>query len=342
MNKKTLLALFLVFFISLPAFAETLPYKEFIFKPSSLPSPHAASMAELPDGELFVVWYGATPGSKYAAIWGARKPAGSDKWTSPEVIYSTPGHSNKNPVLYFDENKKLWLFWAEERRVYKLVKDTIMVKTSADLGRTWDAPRKLGKLAWFLPKNHPIKLKEGPIVLPIYTDLHTSSAVAISKDGGLTWEGPRYIMFFFGLQPTIIQRSDSSLFALMRTGMPPRLAWQSTSRDLGYNWWGWGFSDVKNPGTALEMLKLKNGHVVLVSNDSKTDKTGITIALSYDEGRTWPRRRVIEFKAGTVSTYPSVIQTKDGLIHVVYSYVNRTAIAHFVTDEKWIEEGQGG
>ena len=123
----------------------------------------------------------------------------------------------------------------------------------------------------------------------------------------------------------------------MRTGMPPRLAWQAISHDDGFNWGDWKYSDVKNPGTALEMIKLKNGHVVLVSNDSKKERSSITMALSYDEGRTWPVRKVIEYKAGSVSTYPSVMQDKDGLIHVVYSYDSRTNIVHFVTDEKWLE-----
>ncbi len=319
--------------------AETVPYKEFVFKPGDMPSSHAPSIAVLPDGELFVVWYAATRASQRAVLWGSRKTPGSEKWSAPYIVHQADDSATKNPVLYLDHNKKLWLFWAEEKRVHKLVKDVIRVKTSTDNGKTWDEARNLGNLTWFLPKNRPIRLSDGKIVLPIYTDLCTSSAVAISNDDGLTWEGPKYMFFFFGIQPTIIQRSDSTLFALMRTGMWPRLAWQAVSRNSGYNWGGWRLSNVKNPGTALEMMKLKSGHVILASNDSKRQRSGLSVALSYDEGRTWPHRKMIQYEYGTVSTYPSIIQDDEGFIHIVYSHVGRTTIAHVIIDEKWIESG---
>jgi len=139
----------------------------------------------------------------------------------------------------------------------------------SDFGRTWDKARNIGISSGFLPRTNPITLNDGRIILPIYMDWNTSSAVITSKDGGLTWTKPRYVLFLFGIQPTIIERSDLSLFALMRSGMPPRLAWQAVSYDLGNKWEGQKASNVNNPGTSLEMLKLKNGHVVLVFNDAK-------------------------------------------------------------------------
>lgn len=347
MNKKIIAILILVLFLSLPLFAETegrltshaeLPYKEFIFQPGEFPSPHAASIVELPNGELFAVWYGATSKSPKAVIWGSRKAVGADKWTAPSIINQTAGSSNKNPVLYAGQDNKLFLFWSDEQRwkLFKIVKDTLRMKVSKDFGHTWGEPRNVGKLSWFLGRTHPVKLSDGRIVLPIYTDLCTSSAVAISKDGGETWEGPKYMLFFFGIQPTIIQRSDASLFALTRTGMWPRLAWQATSKDGGLNWKNQRFSNVKNPGFSLEMIKLKSGNVVLAFNDSKTDRAALSLALSYDDGKTWPCVKVIEYQAGQVNGYPSIAQDRYGLIHVLYSYDNRRGIAHFVTDEEWI------
>lgn len=344
MNKKLFIAIFLMSFFSFSAFAEIrrdpvypkLPYKELIFSPGHFFSPHAPSIAELPGGELFAVWYAATPWNNNSVIWGARKPYGADKWDAPSIITSAPGSSNKNPVLYLDENKKLWLFWADERRFLKLVKDTIRFKTSENFGRTWSKARNAGKFSWFLPRTNIIRLDNGDLILPIYTDLSTSSAVAISKNGGVTWEGPKYMLFFFGIQPAVIQRSDGSLFALMRTGMWPRLSWQAISRDSGRSWKNQKLSNVKNPGCSLAMIKLKNGHVVMVFNDSKTSREGLTIALSYDEGRTWAHTRLIEYQAERINIYPFIIQDRQGLIHVVYSYDGRQSIAHFVTDEQWI------
>ena len=119
--------------------------------------------------------------------------------------------------------------------------------------------------------------------------------------------------------------------------MPPRLAWQASSGDSGNNWKDRKYSSVDNPGTSLEMIKLSNGHAALAFNDSKKNLRRLTLALSLDEGRSWPYKRTIESKTKNLNTYPSVIQDRGGLIHVVYSYDNRKSIAHFVTDEKWIQ-----
>ena len=338
MNKRLSVFIALIFFLSNPVFAEAradLPYKEFIFPPEQIPSSHAPSIVELPDGELFAVWHASW--SPYSVIWASRRPVGSNKWTMPSIINRSPGAGNKNPVLYLDQNKKLWLFWADEKRLwFKLVKDTIRVKTSQDSGHTWSEARDVGTLSWFLPRTHPTRLQNGQIILPVYTDLSTSSAVAISKDSGLTWKGPRYILFLFGIQPAIIQRSDLSLFALMRTGMWPRLCWQAVSYDFGRSWKKQKLSNVKNPGFSIEMIKLASGNVVMAFNDSRTDRSSLSLALSCDEGKTWPYVRMIECRAGHVYGYPSIMQDRHGLIHVLYSYDNRSSIAHFVTDEEWL------
>ncbi|MBP7055392.1 MAG: exo-alpha-sialidase [Candidatus Omnitrophica bacterium] len=316
-----------------------LPYKEFIFPPANYHSNHASSIVELPDGGLFAVWYAPPKWSPHSMIWGSRRLPGASEWTKPYVVHYDRGHSDKNPVLYLGTDNKLFLFWATEKRIWKLVKDEIYMKTSDDFGRTWGKARQIENLTWFLPKTHLLRLSNGDIILPIYTDLSTSSAVAISKDGGMTWQGPKYMLLFFGIQPTIIERSDKSLFALMRTGMPPRLAWQAISPDQGSNWKTRKYSNVDNPGTCLEMIRLNNGHIVLASNDDKKNLHEMVLSLSLDEGKTWPYRRVIEYDTQYPNTYPSLMQDRYGLIHVLYSYNGRETIAHFVTDEDWIKAG---
>jgi predicted neuraminidase len=50
------------------------------------------------------------------------------------------------------------------------------------------------------------------------------------------------------------------------------------------------------------------------------------VALSDDGGATWPRCRVVETAGGEYS-YPAIIQTADGLVHLTYTY-RRTHIKH--------------
>ena len=345
MNRRVCIAVFLVFSLPFSLSAETgagtsagLPYTEFIFPPDQISSSHAPSIVELPDGSFFAAWYAPPPGKKNGAIWASRKKAGRG-WTKPSVINYNEGYSNKNPVLYLNRDKKLVLFWVEEKRWYRWPVDRLKMKVSDDLGRTWGRARDVGTPISFLTRTHPLTLSDGRVLLPIYTDMATSSAVILSKDGGLTWGNLRFILFFFGIQPTVIQRSDSSLFALTRTGMWPRLSWEAESRDFGNSWKNPRVSTIRNPGSSLEMLKLKNGHVVLVFNDSRTDRSSLSLALSYDEGDTWTHTRVIEDAPESVNIYHSIMQDKDGLILVLYSYHGRQTIAHFVTYEEWIKGG---
>ncbi len=348
MNKKIFGVIFLAAFFASSVFAEnekksditpypTLPYNELIFPPNPTFSVHAPSIVELSDGGLFAVWYNVIPPGTTTAIWGSRKPAGADKWTKPSIVNYSPGHSNKNPVLYMNRDKKLLLFWAEETRWRKWKRDRLRMKVSGDLGRTWGKSRNVEISSGFLSRTHPIKLNDGRLILPIYTDWSTSSAVITSWDDGLTWSKPRFMLFFIGTQPAVIQRSDSSLFALMRTGMPPRRCWQAESTNLGRNWKNQRLSAIDNPGSSIDMIRLRNGHVVLVFNNSKSERSHLSIALSYDEGRTWAHIKEIEVRPGNTNIYPSLMQDSNGLIHAVYSFDGRQSICHFVTDEKWIE-----
>ena len=51
-------------------------------------------------------------------------------------------------------------------------------------------------------------------------------------------------------------------------------------------------------------------------------------------GVTWPRQRLLETEPGEFS-YPAIIQTADGRLHVVYTH-RRTTIQHAVMDVEWI------
>ena len=73
----------------------------------------------------------------------------------------------------------------------------------------------------------------------------------------------------------------------------------------------------------------------------------LRVALSPDEGRTWPVRRDLEVGDGFCMTnnsrdalnrefsYPSICQGPDGLIHISYTY-HRKSIKYLRVDEDWI------
>ena len=74
-------------------------------------------------------------------------------------------------------------------------------------------------------------------------------------------------------------------------------------------------------------------------NDSTTDRRPLSIAISADDGLTWPHRRDLADGDSTYS-YPAAVQTPDGLIHVVYS-LGRANIQHITLNEAWIVADAG-
>ena len=64
-------------------------------------------------------------------------------------------------------------------------------------------------------------------------------------------------------------------------------------------------------------------------NRSETERTPLNVAISKD-GRTWQDILVLEKEPGEYS-YPAVIQTKDGMVHITYTW-KRRRIKHVVID----------
>ena len=134
-----------------------------------------------------------------------------------------------------------------------------------------------------------------------------------------------------GSQPALAQHSDGSLLALLRSS--PRTA-LVTSADEGLTWSPAKATDLKNPGAGISLARLANGHLVFVFNDSETDRTPLSIVRSTDEGRSWEEPLTLEANPGEYS-YPCVIQSADGRIHVTYTF-RRYSIKHVELNEDWL------
>ena len=78
-------------------------------------------------------------------------------------------------------------------------------------------------------------------------------------------------------------------------------------------------TELPNPGSGIDGVRLANGHWVLVYNDSARSRASLAVSLSEDEGRTWKWTRHLERHAAGRYHYPAVIQGRDGRIHAIYS-----------------------
>jgi len=236
---------------------------------------------------------------------------GAPKWGWQDVILLKPGEEFANTIKEnFKSLPSRDLAWAEYAPQY----ETMIYNAAKD--------KKKRETGW-MSRIHPTVLPNGRILLPLYSDGFNMSLIAISDDQGKTWKQSKPIVGYGNIQPSIVQKKDGSLVAFMRdNGDAPGRILKSFSTDNGYTWSPAKKSDIINPGTSVEVVKLKNGDWVMVYNDLENGRYSMAISLSDDEGKTWKWTRNLEkddTKKGSFS-YPSVIQTKDGLIHVSYTY----------------------
>lgn len=207
------------------------------------------------------------------------------------------------------------------------------------------------RMGW-MGRVHAFELKNGRILLPLYSDGYSWSLMAISDDAGKTWVASEPIVGVGNIQPSLVQKKDGTLVAYMRdNGPPPKRALVSESKDNGMTWTFATDSDIPNSGTGLEVIMLKDGRWLMINNDTERGRHSLALTISDDDGKTWKWKRHIELdtrekQAGSFH-YPSIVQAADGTIHASYSvFMNhipegqpRKTIRHAHFNLAWVEEG---
>jgi len=228
-------------------------------------------------------------------------------------------------------------------------------ETAAGSGPLAERARKLiehaedeyfSRMGWFT-RTHPQQLPSGRILVPMYSDGFSFGIMGISDDGGYTWTGSEPIVGAGCVQPSVVRKKDGTLVAYLRdNGPPPKRALMSVSKDDGVTWTPARDTDIPNPGTSLEAIRLRNGDWIMVYNDIERGRYSLAAAISDDEGATWKWKRHLDGRPDKPVDdqyhYPSVIQAKDGSIHVTYSYFVAAgkSIKHVRFDEDWVKSGE--
>ena len=313
---------------------------------------HPASITELSDGDLFLAYYGGS--GEYepdTADYGAWLKKGSGKWTRPVVIADTPFQSDGNPVVWQAPDGVVWLFWVV--RYGDTWSDSrVMAKLSKDKGKTWSDPILLGDERGTMVRSQPIVLTNGDYLLPLYHETgrdrekvgaDTTSSFLRYDSKTHKWTETNRITARLGcLQPSVVQMDDQYLIAYMRRAggyepMTDGYVVRSESHDGGQTWSPGKDTAFPNPNAAIDFLKLKNGHLLLVYNDNMNDRTPLTVAISTDGDKTYPYKR--DIAVGNYDyAYPYVIQTQDGKIHIIFTSHGRSQINHAVFDESAITD----
>ncbi|HVI98408.1 MAG TPA: sialidase family protein [Sphingomonas sp.] len=318
--------------------------REFIYESAPYPQAHASTIVETSAGTLAAAWFGGTRESNPdVSIYVARHEKGA--WQRPvKVADGVQGDGTRyptwNPVLFQAPDGPLLLF-------YKVgpspTKWWGMVTRSTDDGRSWSTPQRLPDGILGPIKNKPVVLADGSWLAPSSVEtedgrwtLHFER----STDRGKSWiaspavASPEHID---AIQPSILFHEDGSLEAIARTRQGAlAMTW---SKDGGKSWSPLAAIDLPNPNSGTDAVTLADGRQLLVYNHSahSPDRPGkgprypLNVALS-DDGIRWRPVLTLECKPLPAGyAYPAVIQTRDGLVHITYTY-DRRRIGHIVLE----------
>ena len=304
---------------------------EFVYQKEDVPFPscHASTIIENGSG-LLAAWFGGTAErNPDVGIWISHFTKG--KWTKPVEVVDGIQHNTKrypcwNPVL-FNSGKEILLFykvgpspstwWGE-------------MMTSKDEGKTWSRPSRLPEDIYGPIKNKPVIMRNGELLCPSSSE-HDGWRVhmEITSDNGLTWERTPFLngKEIRAIQPAVLLHKEGRLQMLCRSTGSKILS--SLSDDNGRTWSELTATALPNPNSGIDAVTLSSGRHILVYNHQIKGRNILNVAIS-DDGSVWQAVALLENETNNAEfSYPAVIQTSDGMIHITYTW-NRKLIKHVV------------
>ena len=337
---------------------------------------HSPSISECPNGDLLAVWFSTLGETDLTtANAAARLRFGAKEWEPASSFWDAQDVNDHAPKIWWDGDKTL----------YHLVEGRqhgdIILRRSNDNGVNWskaEVMRAHGESA-----SHPIRTKDGVIAIPFdfsglsisrdngKTWIQTGRDRRGSDDIQPGGKGP----FIAGIHAPIVELADGRLMAFGRLSPeePAQKRFElkmpvSYSSDLGETW-QWGISEfpVVSNTQRPAMLRLKEGPIVLCSftdqaRDLKKgfggkgmtfkstggDFTGVGLfaAVSYDEGKTWPDRRLIIGPQEGITNANGSPRNSNGYLAITQSRDDRiqlvTSSKHYTFNLAWIKQRPSG
>jgi len=209
-----------------------------------------------------------------------------------------------------------------------------MLMTSDDGGQTWSGPRRLPEGILGPIKNKPVQVANGDLLCPTSTeDAGWRVHFERSSDLGQTWSATPPTndgKEIRAIQPSILFHKPGRLQAIGRTREGK--LFQVWSEDSGASWGKMTLTSLPNPNAGTDAVTLKDGRQLLGYNHTTKGRSPLNVAVSAD-GEHWQAGLVLEDEPGNEFSYPAVIQAKDGLVHITYTW-KRQRIKHAVVNPR--------
>ena len=310
---------------------------------------HPASLEELTNGDLYIAYYGGE--GEYqgdTAVYGARLAKGKSEWTLPKRIADTPDRADGNGVIWQEPGAATWLFYVV--RYGETWSDSVIkYKYSLDNAQTWTDSEILTFEKGMMVRSQPILLLNGDFLLPIYHETGNDKEAVGAESASLfarfhkqtkTWSFTNLVHSRIGnIQPSVVQLDHQNLLAFCRRGggygpLADGFIVKTESHDGGFTWLPGVDTEFPNPNAAVELIRLKNGHLVMIyNNNNQGERNPLTMRVSTDRGASWSAPRNIIDNPQDEAAYPYIIQAADGRIQGVFTSSKRSVVNHFILDE---------
>lgn len=350
---------------------------------------HQPSITWLPNGDLLAIWYSTR--SEYGPVLtvvASRLRPGKKAWDPCSEFFKAPNCNMHGSSIFHDGQGTIHHFnGMAPKTKASFRKLALLMRYSTDNGVTWTPPKAIDDR--FVTRNQVISgtlmTKAGVLIQNCDAGgVVKGTALHISHDKGKTWtdpgrdkpapaftDGETSEGTIAGIHAKVVELADGRLLALGRASTINGKMPMSISTDLGKTWTykASPFPPIGS-GQRLVLKRLREGPLLFVSftsgNRTKPEANGMTFtdqkgkrftghgmyaAVSFDDGKTWPVRKLLtpgkgEFDGGAWTKqftatptraehagYLAATQTPDRVIHLISSRL------HYRFNLPWLVAG---
>ena len=351
---------------------------------------HQPAVTWCSNGDLLAIWFSCDAESgREMVMLSSRLKKGQSEWTEAELFFKVPDRNMTGcSLLHLPDGRLMHMNGVSNSGDWQNL--AMCIRFSSDNGMTWSRPELAAPEH---TKRHqviagPIVTTDGRIIqcCDAGAGSHDGTAVHISTDNGKSWKDPwdgapmpsfndvESGTTIAGIHAGIVELADGSLMTLGRgntlTDGNGRRHMPMSISDDGGKTWTYRCSGLPpiDGGQRLVLMRLKEGPIMLVSFTDHPQRTpaedrgivfdgtkgyGMFVALSFDEGKTWPVKklmtdgteRMLDGGAWTKQFimdathaeprgYLAGTQSPDGMIHILSSRL------HYRFNLEWILKEQ--